>query len=209
MKKNILIALLLCMALLFQLTALPISAEAADDPTSQTEPSAALTNPSATPGQFGSESILNGCRTIEGQVPLSGSERRLDTAQAVFVFDTKTNTVVYSYNPDLKLSPGTLAKIVTALVAIESCELDEVVVCHSKNISRLPGGTQNVKLKELEELTVEQLLYCLILHGANDAAIALAEHIAGNMESFVTLMNARIQKNRLCEYVVCQCTRPG
>lgn len=194
MKKNILIALLLCMALLFQLTALPISAEAADDPTSQTEPSAALTNPSATPGQFGSESILNGCRTIEGQVPLSGSERRLDTAQAVFVFDTKTNTVVYSYNPDLKLSPGTLAKIVTALVAIESCELDEVVVCHSKNISRLPGGTQNVKLKELEELTVEQLLYCLILHGANDAAIALAEHIAGNMESFVTLMNARIQK---------------
>lgn len=194
MKKNILIALLLCMALLFQLTALPISAEAADDPTAQTEPSAALTNPSATPGQFGSESILNGCRTIEGQVPLSGSERRLDTAQAVFVFDTKTNTVVYSYNPDLKLSPGTLAKIVTALVAIESCELDEVVVCHSKNISRLPGGTQNVKLKELEELTVEQLLYCLILHGANDAAIALAEHIAGNMESFVTLMNARIQK---------------
>ena len=198
MKKNNVIALLLCLALLFQLTPLPVSAETAEewvtDPTAMTEPSAAQLNPSATQGEFGSDSVLNGCRTIEGQVPLSGNERRLDTAQRVFVFDTKTNTVVYSYNPDMKLSPGTLAKIVTALVVIESCGLDEVVVCHSKNISRLPGGSQNVKLKELEELTVEQLLYCLILHGANDAAIALSEHIAGNQESFVTMMNDRIRK---------------
>ena len=103
MKKNNVIALLLCLALLFQLTPLIVSAEeGVTDPTAMTEPSAAQLNPSATQGEFGSDSVLNGCRTIEGQVPLSGNERRLDTAQGVFVFDTKTNTVVYSYNPDMK-----------------------------------------------------------------------------------------------------------
>ena len=102
--------------------------------------------------------------------------------------------MIYSYNPDLKLSPGTLTKLVTALVVLDSCELDEIVVCHSKNISRLPGGTQNAKIKELEEFTVEQLLYLLLMTGANDAAVALAEHVAGNMTSFVTLMNDKVHR---------------
>lgn len=188
MKKINLLAFFLSLTLLFQTAVLPASAEG-----EATQPSEQTGNASVQVG-FGSESIVNGCRTIEGMVPLGGSERRLASAQSVFVFDTKTNTVVYSYNPDMKMSPGTLAKIVTALVVLESSQLDEVVICHSKNISRLPGGTQNVKLKEAEELTVEQLLYCLILHGANDAAIALSEHIAGNQQSFVTMMNDRIRK---------------
>ena len=198
-KSNLnLLALLLTAALVMQCALLPVSAEtptdAASQPVAQTDTTESKSDASSIQAEFGSVSILQGCRTIDGMVPLSGSERRLETAQSVFVFDTKTQTVVYSYNPDMKMSPGTLAKLVTALVVLESTQLDDVVVCHSKNISRLPGGTQNVKLKELEELTVEQLLYCLILHGANDAAIALSEHITGNQESFVSLMNDRVKK---------------
>ena len=193
MKKSSLnlLALLLTAALVMQCALLPVSAEtptdAASQPVAQTDPTESKPDASSIQAEFGSVSILQGCRTIDGMVPLSGSERRLETAQSVFVFDTKTQTVVYSYNPDMKMSPGTLAKLVTALVVLESTQLDDVVVCHSKNISRLPGGTQNVKLKELEELTVEQLLYCLILHGANDAAIAWSEHITGNQESILNL----------------------
>ncbi len=194
MKKYILI-LMLCLAILFQ--CIPGQVAAADtDPAEETTEETAITAPTSStePLAFGQASVLNGCRSIEGMVPLSGNERRLDSAQSVFVFDTKTDTVVYSFNPDMKITPGTLAKLVTALVVIENCELDEVVTCHSKNISRLPGGTQNVKLKELEELTVEQLLHCLILSGANDAAVALSEHVAGNMASFVSLMNDRVRQ---------------
>lgn len=69
---------------------------------------------------FGSVSILNGCRTIDGFVPLGGSDRRLDTAQAAIAFERNTGTVVYSYNPDLKIGPAGLTKTVTALLAIES-----------------------------------------------------------------------------------------
>jgi len=190
MKKIKFHVLLLCIVLFLQCFTFPVLAV-------QTDPSDGLTGEtgeSTEPPVFGSACITNGCRTIEGMVPLSGSERRLQSAQGVFVYDTKTKTVVYSYNPDLKLSPGTLTKLVTAMVVLETCELDEVVVCHSKNISRLPGGSQNAKLKELEELTVEQLLYLLLMTGANDAAVALSEHVAGNMTSFVTLMNERVRR---------------
>lgn len=190
MKKIKLHILILCAVLCFQCLAFPASA-------SQTEPLESIpeqTGEMTEPPVFGSACITNGCRTIEGMVPLSGSERRLQSAQGVFVYDTKTKTVIYSYNPDMKISPGTLTKLVTALVVLETCELDEIVVCHSKNISRLPGGTQNAKLKELEELTVEQLLYLLLMTGANDAAVALSEHVAGNMTSFVTLMNERVRR---------------
>ena len=151
-KSNLnLLALLLTAALVMQCALLPVSAEtptdAASQPVAQTDPTESKPDASSIQAEFGSVSILQGCRTIDGMVPLSGSERRLETAQSVFVFDTKTQTVVYSYNPDMKMSPGTLAKLVTALVVLESTQLDDVVVCHSKNISRLPGGTQNVKLK--------------------------------------------------------------
>lgn len=186
MKKIKWHILILCAVLFFQSASFTsaYAAETETDPTVQTQD----------PTVFGTASILNGCRTIEGMVPLSGSERRLQSAQGVFVFDVNTKTVVYSYNPDLKLSPGTLTKLVAALVVMDTCELDETVVCHSKNISRLPGGTQNAKLKDQEELTVEQLLHLLLMTGANDAAVALAEHVAGNMTSFVTLMNERVRR---------------
>ena len=192
MKKCKLHIILLCIVLLFQCLCVSAAATQAEESTETTE----ITEPqnSAEPPIFGTASITNGCRTIEGMVPLSGSERRLQSAQGVLVFDTKTKTVIYSYNPDLKLSPGTLTKLVTALVVLDSCELDEIVVCHSKNISRLPGGTQNAKIKEMEEFTVEQLLHLLLMTGANDAAVALSEHVAGNMTSFVTLMNDKVRR---------------
>ncbi len=143
---------------------------------------------------FGSVCVLNGCRTIDGYVALGGSDRRLDTAQAAIAFERSTGTLVYAYNPDAKLSPGGLTKLVTALLAIEYCDLEDVVTVSSRNISRLPGGTQNVDLKEAEQLTVNDLIHCLIMQGANDAAIALAEHIAGNQEAFVSMMNGRVRQ---------------
>ena len=76
---------------------------------------------------FGTVCIQKGCRTINGMAPLAGSEKKLETAQSVFLFETNSNTVVYAYNPDLKLHPGTLAKIVMALIVVENCGMDDLV----------------------------------------------------------------------------------
>ena len=141
---------------------------------------------------FGSVCILNGCRTMDGYVPLAGSDRRLETAQAAFAFERTTGTLVYAYNPDAKVAVGGLTKMVTALLALEYCQLDEVLTV--SNNKRFPSGQQHVSLKNEEQLTVEDLLHCVILANASDASIVLAERVAGNTESFVTMMNARVRQ---------------
>ena len=144
---------------------------------------------------FGRASIQLGCRTIDGIMPLSGSERRLATAQAVFAYEMNSGTVIYSYNPDVKLATGTLSKIVTALVAIENSKLNDVVTCSPGIQSKVPGSSIKVNLKSEEQLTVEDLLHCLLMHSANDAAVALAEHVAGTTNAYVELMNQWAKKN--------------
>ena len=196
MKKTTLLSVLLCLALLLESFVAPVSAANLQTVPPQDNSSAQETQgvaPASHP--FGTVCIHQGCRTIEAGVPLGTSERILETAQAAVLFEAKTNTMIYALNPDMKLSPGSLAKVVTALVVIEQCEdLDEKVIVHSRNISRLPAQIQHVDLKEAEEITVRDLLYCLLLQGANDAAIALSEHVSGNMQGFVVLMNDRVRR---------------
>lgn len=142
---------------------------------------------------FGSVSILNGCRTIDGFVSLGGSDRRLDSAQAAFAYERNTGTVVYSYNPDLKIGPAGLTKIVTVLLAIEYCDPEDIVTVNSLTI-RSVAGSRNIYLKEGEQLTVNDLIHSMIMQGANDSAVVLAEHIAGNQEAFVSMMNSRVRQ---------------
>lgn len=190
MKKNRWILMFMAAFLLLQ--SIAPSAAATEVTAESTEASLQQAQEMEIP--FGQVSIQNGCRTIAGMSPLDGKERKLSTAQGVFLYEMNTDTVIYSYNADTKLAPGTLAKIVAALVVVELCELDEVVTVSSRNISRLPYGAKNQKLKEAEELTVEDLLHCLVLVSANDAAVALAEHVSGNQQGFLVLMNDRVKR---------------
>lgn len=191
MKKSKCLSLLLCLMMLLQCVALPVSATETTGSTQETEETVAATQPAAT---FGTVCIQKGCRTLEGMVPLGGSDQRLDTAQAAFLFEVNTGTVVYSYNPDLKLPAGSLAKIVCAMVAIESCDLDEVVTVVEGIKGYLPS-TVSMGLTSHEQVSVRDLLYGLLLESANDAAIALAVHIAGGRASYTTMMNQWLKKN--------------
>lgn len=193
MKKIKLLSLILCAAMAFQSMALPVSATAE----LETVPASGMNQESAADLQpltevpYGSKCILEGCRTIEAQRPLGGSNRLVETSQAVMIYEANTGTMVYSYNPDLKLAPGTLTKVMAALVVLEHAELNEIVTCSEGIQSKIPYGSLNVKLKSGEQLTVEDLLYCLLLQSANDAVVALAEHVAGNTGNFRGMMNAK------------------
>lgn len=195
MKKVTLLSRILCAALLFQSILVPAGAVPVEVPQTvaveetipaETE-SSFMKNNSTLP--FGQLSIQEGCRSIEGLQPLGGSERMLATSQAAMVFEANTGTVIYSYNPDTKIVPGSLAKIVTGYLALQFCELDEEVKANSANISRLPAGSKHKDMKHDEVMTVEDLVHCLLLESANDAAIVLAEHISGNQQGFLVLMN--------------------
>lgn len=197
MKKRNLISLLLLLLLVMDVALMPVRATNLLETVPQTSemPTEEATTSQSKKLAFGTVSIYNGCRTIEASVPLGTGERLLQTAQAVMLYETTTNTMIYSYNADMKLAPGSLAKIVAGLVAIEQCDdLDEYVTVSSRNISKLPAGSLHIDLKEQEKVTMRDLLYALVLHNANDAAIAIAEHISGNMMGFLVLMNDRVQQ---------------
>ena len=196
MKKLKCICLILSALLLMQSVIVPMAAEAE---TMQTEPTeteqALMTQTEELP--FGSVCIQKGCRTINGMAPLAGSEKKLDTAQSVFLFETNSNTVVYAYNPDLKLHPGTLAKTVMALIVVENCGMDDLVTVTEGIQSYVPAGVNKVQsesLKSNEEIKVKDLLYSLLLVNANDAAVALAHHVSGTTAAFLELMNKRVKQ---------------
>lgn len=203
MKKSFL-SLILALAIL--LGCVPVGAFAEETTTEAvTEEDPALAEPELDLAQdaqapqtdyaFGSVSIFNGCRTLDGQVPLAGSDRKLASAQSAIVYERDTKTLVYAYNPDAKLAPGSLSKIVTALIVLERVQdLDTIVTCGAGIASRIPGGAVNIKLKSEEQISVNDLLHCMIMQNAADAAVALAEYVAGTRNTFVEMMNQRVKQ---------------
>ena len=195
MKKMKWLSLILSALLLVQCAAVPAGAEAVptQTQTAETEQTPAVQMEEL---PFGTVCVQKGCRTINGMVPLVGSEKKLDTAQSVFLFETNSNTVVYAYNPDMKVHPGTLAKIVLALIVLENCSMDDTVTVTEGIQSYVPAGASTIKpgLKSNEQIKVRDLLYALMLINANDAAVALAHHVAGTTGAFLELMNKRVKQ---------------
>lgn len=192
MKKFRPVSIMLCICLFLQCCMVPVSATEIADEQQPTEQTAAVTYQDTSEIPFGSLCIQNGCRTINGMSPLGGNGPRLETAQGVFLYEVLSDTVVYSYNADTKIHPGSLAKLVLALIVLENCDREETVVVTEGIQAYIPAGANNISLKSLEELTVNDLLHAVLLVNANDAAVALAHHVAGTSEAFVTMMNNRV-----------------
>ncbi|MBQ1208748.1 MAG: D-alanyl-D-alanine carboxypeptidase, partial [Lachnospiraceae bacterium] len=196
MKKFAFLSLLLAMLLLLQGVAMPAVATTSVDPT-------ATGTETASP--VGDITVITGCKTIDGMIPLGGNDRMLETAQAAFIYERNTDTILYSYNPDLRLAPGSLMKILTALIAIEQCSLDEEITVNTNSISRLPVGSMTAKLKNGEVITMRDALHLLMLQSANDAALVIAEHVAGSEAAFVKLMNDRVAQMGCTNTVLINC----
>jgi len=108
------------------------------------------------------------------------------TAAAALVMDLDSGQILYSLKPEDRLPPASTVKIMTALVTLQSASLDDVV-----EVSARAAGMQGSRMGLVagEKLTVRELLFGLLLPSGNDAAVALAEHVAGEEEAFVALMN--------------------
>ena len=107
--------------------------------------------------------------------------------RAAALVEQSTGRVLYAENGDEELPMASTTKIMTALLALENCALDEEVTA-SENANGVPGTS--IYLGVGETLTIEQMLYGLLLRSGNDAAVAIAEHISGSQEDFAKLMNA-------------------
>ena len=116
------------------------------------------------------------------------------TADSYLLIDNKTNHVLYKKNETKRMYPASITKIVTAIMVLENCSLDDTVTASYDAVMSIPEGYSSANIQIGEKLTVEQLLEVLLVHSANDAANILAEHVGGSTESFVTMMNTRLNE---------------
>ncbi|HHW48407.1 MAG TPA: D-alanyl-D-alanine carboxypeptidase [Clostridiaceae bacterium] len=109
-------------------------------------------------------------------------------AGSAIVMDTKSGRVLFEKNAYSRRPMASTTKIMTAIVALENGNLDDIIVV-SKRAAAIGGSTIN--LKTGQEIRLRELLYGLMLNSGNDAAIAIAEHIGGTVENFVRMMNEK------------------
>lgn len=112
-------------------------------------------------------------------------------ARAAVLIDADTGQVLYAKNAHKRLPPASLTKIMTAILVLEQCDLDATVKASRRATLAEPSS---MHLREGEQVKVRDLLYALMLRSANDAAIALAEHVAGSVEAFVQRMNQKARQ---------------
>lgn len=116
------------------------------------------------------------------------------TAPNLLLAETESGKILYERNSNEKIYPASLTKLMTAILVVENCELDEIVTVSDNAVNSVPSGYVNANLQVGEQLTVEDLLYVMLIPSANDAANALAEHVGGNIESFSSMMNTRAKE---------------
>jgi len=111
--------------------------------------------------------------------------------EAAILMDVQTGKILYEKNSHTRMEPASTTKIMTAILALEKGNLSDIVTATGN--PRLAEGTR-IYLEEGEQLTLEEMLYAMLLNSANDAAIAIAEHIAGDVPSFVEMMNQKARE---------------
>jgi D-alanyl-D-alanine carboxypeptidase len=109
------------------------------------------------------------------------------TAKAAIVVDHSSGEILFARNPDLQLPPASTTKVLSALVAVQTASLDQVV-----RVSQRASRTEPRKiwLRPGWTLDVDDLLHAMLLYSANDASVVLAEGLAGSVGGFAELMNA-------------------
>ena len=121
-------------------------------------------------------------------VPAAASEALTVEAKGAVLIDGESGRILFGQDENKLLPEASCTKIMTALLALENCDLDEEVTA-GKNAHGVTGTS--IYLSEGETLPMEQMLYGLMLRSGNDAAVAIAEHVAGSVSAFANLANQR------------------
>lgn len=126
------------------------------------------------------------------------AEKQVDSPQihgeSAFLLDVQSGQVLYSKNPDQRMAPASTTKIMTALLVFEHGNLNDIVTASSTMLDNKKVYGTEIYLSPGEQIPLNELLYAVLLNSANDAAVAVAEHIGGDLPHFVDMMNERAEQ---------------
>lgn len=133
--------------------------------------------------------LLSAAIIAVGLFMIPNSERAVEaSAKAEIAMELTTETIITEKNADSKLPMASTTKIVTAIIIIEDCSLDEIITVHDSAVG-VEGSS--IYLKKDEKISIKDLLYGLMLRSGNDSAVALAIHHSGSTEKFAEVMTQR------------------
>ena len=110
------------------------------------------------------------------------------SAKSAVLYQPETKKIIFEKDADKRLPMASTTKIMTALIALDNCKLDEIVQIDDRSVG-IEGSS--AYLTAGEALTMEELLYALLLQSANDSAVAIAYYIGGSIDAFAGIMNEK------------------
>lgn len=193
MKKIRSILAVLALVLAVYSAAVPVAATADDgETTAPTEyvpqiPDGATMD---TPGN----TVTFGCHSIDARYPIGGSDVEMSYSDSAILYEVTSDTLVYTLNPDEQMNPSSFVKVMTALLALEHGDPEEMVLCREVALVQVAEGALVANFVDGERVSLEDLLYSMLVGSCNDAALVIADHISGSQENFVNLMNRRAEE---------------
>ena len=139
------------------------------------------------------DAFASGLCVVNGDINTDNSAVDMTDATSAGLFDLNSRTVLYAKNIHERLAPASLTKLMTAVVALKYGNPNDVITV-SSNMGNLESGAVVCGLAEGDQLTLNQALHALLIKSANDAAVAIAEHIGGSVEGFADMMNEKAKK---------------
>lgn len=115
-------------------------------------------------------------------------------SKAAILVEVSTGRILYEKNSTKQLYPASTTKVMTAILVLEKCNLTDMVTVNETALGNLPSGYVTCDLQVDEEISVNDLLYALMVKSANDAAYVLAEHVGGSVDAFADLMNIKARE---------------
>lgn len=140
------------------------------------------------------KTVTAGSHSIDAAVPYLGVAQITENTLASFLYEVNSDTLMYSNNADTQTYPSSLVKIITAFLAVQEGNLDDIITVTESALSSVPYYAASAELKAGEQLSLRDLLYCMMVGSANDAAAVIAEHIGGSQSAFVELMNQQAKE---------------
>lgn len=177
MKKSRILSLALLLALLLNCFSLTALAEPDDTSSTVSEPTE-----SASPA-------VTGVTPPPELLDYAVDDTYYVRAKASALIDLDAGALLYGGNIDAQIYPASLTKIMTCMIALERGNLDDILTVSESSQQDLVIGGSTANLKVGEQISLRELLYCVMVSSANEACNVLAEYISGSISGFVALMN--------------------
>lgn len=139
--------------------------------------------------EYNNEENLNTNQEI-----LENNEELKIYSEAAILIEGKTGKVLYEKSMHERKYPASTTKILTAILAIENCDLNDIATASHSAIFSIKSGYSIANIQEGESFTIGELLDVLILQSANEAANVIAEHVSGSVSEFANLMNQKAKE---------------